>query len=543
MLDVYRVQEVIIADPDFPEERAVDLVDKCHQRGVTVRVAPSTMEILRPARRARPGHVGAAVRAAPAGLRRLRLLRQAHVRRARLAVPAGAALAAAAADRAPLVRFTSRGPIIYRSWRPGIGGEPFACLKFRTMYSDADERQSELESLNEASGALFKIRRDPRLTPVGRFLRRYSIDELPQLVNVLRGQMSLVGPRPLPAARLRPARGLAQEALPRPARHDRPVADLRPLGARLRRPRAPRLPLPRALVGRPGPRDPAEDDPRRRSRAAARSRPESPRRPPGRAPAPSALRRRAAHAGRRASRSSARPSRSGSRRSVASGNSRASATTSSLVITIGSPVLKRAALALTSDQPRAVLAQRLAHLVAEDRVARDVDARLARARAGRSRTRAPIRSPISPVPCRPSVRAISRSPSLASPKTGRASMKPSACRRSASCGWQNSGRSCGSSSRAVASQWSPCRWVSEHGVDAGDDLLRGQRQVDERIRARVGRVRDRVARAGGVELRVDEQGVAGDLHAERRRADQGQLHPLSMPLACSAGAPRCGAPC
>ena len=66
------------------------------------------------------------------------------------------------------------------------------------MYTDADQRQADLESLNEASGPLFKIRRDPRLTPVGRLLRRYSIDELPQLVNVVRGQMSLVGPRPLP---------------------------------------------------------------------------------------------------------------------------------------------------------------------------------------------------------------------------------------------------------------------------------------------------------------------------------------------------------
>jgi lipopolysaccharide/colanic/teichoic acid biosynthesis glycosyltransferase len=88
--------------------------------------------------------------------------------------------------------------VLYRSVRPGIGGEPFHCFKFRTMYSDAEQRQADLESLNEASGPLFKIRDDPRMTRVGRFLRRYSLDELPQLLNVVRGQMSLVGPRPLP---------------------------------------------------------------------------------------------------------------------------------------------------------------------------------------------------------------------------------------------------------------------------------------------------------------------------------------------------------
>jgi exopolysaccharide biosynthesis polyprenyl glycosylphosphotransferase len=97
-----------------------------------------------------------------------------------------------------LVKLTSRGPVIYRSMRPGIGGEAFPCLKFRTMYEDAELRQSELEQHNEKGGALFKIRRDPRVTPVGQFLRRWSLDELPQLFNVLRGQMSLVGPRPLP---------------------------------------------------------------------------------------------------------------------------------------------------------------------------------------------------------------------------------------------------------------------------------------------------------------------------------------------------------
>src|ERR1700753_140711 len=82
--------------------------------------------------------------------------------------------------------------------RRGTGGVPFACLKFRTMQTDADQRQADLESLNEASGALFKIRDDPRMTRVGKVLRRFSLDELPQLLNVLAGQMSLVGPRPLP---------------------------------------------------------------------------------------------------------------------------------------------------------------------------------------------------------------------------------------------------------------------------------------------------------------------------------------------------------
>ena len=96
------------------------------------------------------------------------------------------------------IRLTSRGPAIYRSVRPGIGGRPFDCLKFRTMHDDAEQRQEELEAHNEAGGAIFKIRQDPRVTPVGRLLRRWSIDELPQLFCVLRGQMSLVGPRPLP---------------------------------------------------------------------------------------------------------------------------------------------------------------------------------------------------------------------------------------------------------------------------------------------------------------------------------------------------------
>ena len=96
------------------------------------------------------------------------------------------------------VRLSSRGPVIYRSVRPGMAGKPFRCFKFRTMRQHSDQIQDDLESLNELSGALFKIRKDPRLTAVGRLLRRFSLDELPQLANVIRGEMSLVGPRPLP---------------------------------------------------------------------------------------------------------------------------------------------------------------------------------------------------------------------------------------------------------------------------------------------------------------------------------------------------------
>ena len=94
------------------------------------------------------------------------------------------------------VRLTSRGPVIFRQSRVGQNGRPFSLLKFRTMRQDAEEGRSSIEHLNEHNGVLFKIRRDPRLTPIGRFLRRFSLDELPQLANVVRGQMSLVGPRP-----------------------------------------------------------------------------------------------------------------------------------------------------------------------------------------------------------------------------------------------------------------------------------------------------------------------------------------------------------
>jgi len=99
---------------------------------------------------------------------------------------------------AAVVTLSSSGPVFFSQDRVGRNKKIFKMIKFRTMIADASTRQSELEGLNEASGPVFKIGNDPRITRVGRFLRRTSIDELPQLINVLRGEMSLVGPRPLP---------------------------------------------------------------------------------------------------------------------------------------------------------------------------------------------------------------------------------------------------------------------------------------------------------------------------------------------------------
>lgn len=99
---------------------------------------------------------------------------------------------------AVLIRIDSRGPIFFRQQRMGRGGKAFVIWKFRTMEVDAEARLKDLEAQNEsAGGVLFKMREDPRVTRIGKFLRRTSLDELPQLFNVLQGSMSLVGPRPL----------------------------------------------------------------------------------------------------------------------------------------------------------------------------------------------------------------------------------------------------------------------------------------------------------------------------------------------------------
>jgi len=197
VLSQEQIDDVIIADPDFPPSSAVELVDRCHQRGVSVHVVPSTMEILTDRAEFVPGVPVPLFTLRPPVFEGVEFA----VKRSFdlvLATMLLFVLSPVLLAIAIAVRLSSRGPIIYRSSRPGMAGRPFDCLKFRTMFDDAEEAQVALEALNELSGALFKIRDDPRVTPLGRVLRRFSLDELPQLWNVLRGEMSLVGPRPLP---------------------------------------------------------------------------------------------------------------------------------------------------------------------------------------------------------------------------------------------------------------------------------------------------------------------------------------------------------
>jgi lipopolysaccharide/colanic/teichoic acid biosynthesis glycosyltransferase len=113
---------------------------------------------------------------------------------------------------AVLIKITSAGPIFFVQERVGLNKRRFYLFKFRTMIREAEEKLAELEHLNEVSGPVFKIKNDPRVTGLGKILRKTSIDELPQLLNVLKGDMSLVGPRPLP---VRDYAGFDQDSLRR----------------------------------------------------------------------------------------------------------------------------------------------------------------------------------------------------------------------------------------------------------------------------------------------------------------------------------------
>ena len=108
-----------------------------------------------------------------------------------------------------VIRLTSPGPVFFRQQRSGLNGQPFTIYKFRTMATNAEQLQHELAAMNEMQGPVFKVTKDPRVTAIGKILRKFSIDEFPQFYNVLRGEMSLVGPRPLPVGEVKRFHDLA----------------------------------------------------------------------------------------------------------------------------------------------------------------------------------------------------------------------------------------------------------------------------------------------------------------------------------------------
>jgi len=197
VLERIRPDEVILAEAALDEGAVLEVVELAHRQGIKVRLAPETTELLVQRGEYVPGHGAPLFELRPPVLtgwdwalkRTFDLVVSALV--LVLGLPVWLLIGFA-------VKLGSRGPVFFVDRRIGVGEQEFGMLKFRTMVADAGSLQTQLEAANEAEGALFKIRDDPRVTRVGRFLRRFSLDEIPQLVNVLKGEMSLVGPRPLP---------------------------------------------------------------------------------------------------------------------------------------------------------------------------------------------------------------------------------------------------------------------------------------------------------------------------------------------------------
>jgi exopolysaccharide biosynthesis polyprenyl glycosylphosphotransferase len=197
ILEEFDVDELIVTESDLSEQELFEVVEEAHRQAVKVRVAPKTTKLLVQRGEYVPGQGMPLFELRPpvfagtdwAVKRGFDLIASAAIIVFGLPLWIGIALA---------IKLSSRGPVLYRDRRIGLHEREFGMIKFRTMYADAADRQAELEHRNEADGPLFKIEQDPRVTPVGAVLRRFSLDEIPNVLNVLRGEMSLVGPRPLP---------------------------------------------------------------------------------------------------------------------------------------------------------------------------------------------------------------------------------------------------------------------------------------------------------------------------------------------------------
>ena len=197
ILRVHQVDRVVIAFSRASHQQLLKAIRACRDRRVAVDVVPRLFEFLDGARALdQVGGLPLLSIGAPRLTRSSRL-----AKRALDAVASGASLVLLAPlflAIALALKLESRGPVFFRQVRAGRDGTPFEVFKFRSMYEDAEARKADLQAVNDADdGVMFKIHHDPRITRTGRFIRRYSLDELPQLINVVRGEMSLVGPRPL----------------------------------------------------------------------------------------------------------------------------------------------------------------------------------------------------------------------------------------------------------------------------------------------------------------------------------------------------------
>jgi exopolysaccharide biosynthesis polyprenyl glycosylphosphotransferase len=199
LVHAHRIERVIVAFSQHPAEAHVELLRRCSELGVRVDIVPRLFEVIgsRSVFHEVCGVPLVSVKA-PRLSRPARLLK----RTMDLAI-AGVALVILGpffAFAAWRIKRESPGPVFFRQERMGAGGKTFRIFKFRSMHADADERKHEVGHLNihrESGPRMFKVPNDPRITRFGRFLRKWSLDELPQLINVVRGEMSLVGPRPL----------------------------------------------------------------------------------------------------------------------------------------------------------------------------------------------------------------------------------------------------------------------------------------------------------------------------------------------------------
>ena len=195
MIEKEAVDEVIVTLPWMYHRKIMAIVRECERRQVSAHIVPDLFQMSL-------SHVDVddlggvpliGVRAVGFGQRALLVKRGMDIFGALVGLTLGAPLLALIALA---IRINSPGQVVFRQTRVGTGGKTFECYKFRSMHEGAEAKLEQLRELNEADGPLFKIRDDPRLTRVGQFLRHTSLDELPQLWNVLRGEMSLVGPRP-----------------------------------------------------------------------------------------------------------------------------------------------------------------------------------------------------------------------------------------------------------------------------------------------------------------------------------------------------------